>query len=91
MLRLGTGTGFAYAKLSEVLPLQRASLASVRMTDRASLIASVRITDWPLVEHRAFGACWYWFRSCVGGGLGGVAVAERVADYFVDGVDEDHL
>jgi hypothetical protein len=36
MRRLGTGTGFAGAKLSEVLPLQRALLASVRMTDWAS-------------------------------------------------------
>ena len=34
MRRLGTGTGFAVAKLSEVLPLQRALLASVRMTEK---------------------------------------------------------
>ena len=33
MLRLGTGTGFAGAKLSEVLPRSERSLASVRMTD----------------------------------------------------------
>jgi hypothetical protein len=33
MRRLGTGAGFAFAKLSEVLPLRERSLASVRMTD----------------------------------------------------------
>ena len=31
--RLGTGTGFAFAKLSEVLPRSERSLAPVRMTD----------------------------------------------------------
>ena len=34
MRRLGTGTGFAVAKLSEVLPLRERSLASVRMTEK---------------------------------------------------------
>jgi hypothetical protein len=33
MRRLGTGTGFACAKLSEVLPRSERSLATVRMTD----------------------------------------------------------
>ena len=36
MRRLGTGTGFAVAKLSEVLPRSERSLATVRMTDWAS-------------------------------------------------------
>jgi hypothetical protein len=36
MRRLGTGTGFAFAKLSEVLPRSERSLATVRMTDWAS-------------------------------------------------------
>jgi len=34
MRRLGTGTGFACAKLSEVLPSSRALLAQVRMTEK---------------------------------------------------------
>ena len=34
MRRLGTGTGFAGAKLSEVLPRSERSLASVRMTEK---------------------------------------------------------
>jgi hypothetical protein len=34
MRRLGTGTGFAGAKLSEVLPRSERSLATVRMTER---------------------------------------------------------
>jgi hypothetical protein len=100
-----------FAKLSEVLPLQRASLGSVRMTDRRALLASVRMTDraslirfgrddgfwmrlfeiWPLVQHRPFGAGWYRFGCGVGGRLGCVAVAQGVADYFVNGVDEDHF
>ena len=33
MRRLGTGTGFANAKLSKVLPRSERSLATVRMTD----------------------------------------------------------
>src|SRR4029077_5032265 len=33
MRRFGTGTGFACAKLSEVLPRSERSLASVRMTE----------------------------------------------------------
>jgi hypothetical protein len=33
MRRLGTGTGLACAKLSEVLPRSERSLATVRMTD----------------------------------------------------------
>src|ERR1700688_4937555 len=33
MRRFGTGTGFACAKLSEVLPRSERSLAAVRMTD----------------------------------------------------------
>ena len=37
MRRLGTGTGFACAKLSEVLPRSERSLATVRMTDWASV------------------------------------------------------
>jgi hypothetical protein len=37
MRRLGTGTGFAFAKLSEVLPRSERSLASVRMTQRRSI------------------------------------------------------
>ena len=36
MRRFGTGTGFAFAKLSEVLPRSERALASVRMTDWAS-------------------------------------------------------
>jgi len=34
MRRLGTGTGFAFAKLSEVLPRSERSLATVRMTEK---------------------------------------------------------
>jgi hypothetical protein len=37
MRRLGSGTGFAFAKLSEILPLRERSLASVKMTDWASV------------------------------------------------------
>jgi len=37
MQRLGTGTGLACAKLSEVLLRSERSLATVRMTDRAEL------------------------------------------------------
>jgi len=44
---------------------------------------------WPLVEDGSFGAGWYWFRSR--GRLGWVDVAQRVANYFVNGVDEDHF
>ena len=35
MRQLGTGTGFAGAKLSEVLSAPQALLASVRMTNRS--------------------------------------------------------
>jgi hypothetical protein len=41
--RLGTGTGFACAKLSEVVARSERSLATVRMTDRRALMASVRM------------------------------------------------
>ena len=43
MRRLGTGTGFACAKLSEVVARSERSLASVRMTDWRALLASVRM------------------------------------------------
>jgi hypothetical protein len=37
MRRLGTGTGFAGAKLSEVMDRSERSLATVRMTEWASV------------------------------------------------------
>ena len=47
MRRLGTGTGFAGAKLSEVLPRSERSLASVTMTEGA--VASLgNLTSLPL-------------------------------------------
>ena len=42
MRRLGTGTGFAYAKLSEVVARSERSLATVRMTDWRCLPSEVR-------------------------------------------------
>jgi protein-L-isoaspartate O-methyltransferase len=44
MRRLGTGTGFAVAKLSEVVDRSERSLAAVRMTVGRALLASVRTT-----------------------------------------------
>jgi hypothetical protein len=48
MRRLGTGTGFACAKLSEVLPSSRALLAQVRMTDFAKLSEVRNLTTFRL-------------------------------------------
>ena len=45
MWRFGTGTGFADAKLSEVLPRSERSLATVRMTDFAKLSEVVALRE----------------------------------------------
>jgi len=46
MRRFGTGTGFAFAKLSEVLPRSERSLATVRMTDFAKLSRSLHCASF---------------------------------------------